>query len=423
LKKRALNKSSKVQGRGESRHRGDLAELLLAIAAGADDPWGSRIRDFASTVPPGVSVAPVGPAERGRARRDAALRKFALEQYPGLDVQLLADEIATDVRRYAAAGWLFDRAHAALRPEHARDPVRAHLFEAFKATDGKVPVSPKQVVRILKPLFEQQKSGHADGVAMSGKAISSQRAKGRNRMNAPVVKFDPNAAAARTAERLLDAVAASGPGKAAAAELAAKDLAKRERCAAELVDLRKEELAAIEAAVDRDEIAAEIAATRAKLRELELKSLSLFHVSVGRSFSFDAQRNELMTRLKKTARPEIGAFIRQMREETERLRKEQPLERSTREKSAITGKFVGETKSNLASIIIRMHACRRAAEDAEALYLQPNQDTVPAQLGELLRNLPDIYELRPAPRYGSHLLLSDLNNGMELKAALVKHCL
>ena len=395
----------------------DLAELLEEAAAGlqgSNAQMAARLRAFAASI---------RPAERGRARRDLALRQLALEQYPGLDLRLVADEVATDVRRYAAAGWLLDRAYAVLRPECARDPVRAHLFEAFQAADGKVPISPKQLARILKPLFEQQKSGHAEGVAMSRKAISPRRVNGQNRMNASVLKFDQKAADARKAERLLEAMAASGPGKAAAAKLAAEDLVERKRLAAELAGLDEEELAARRDLADPAELKEELTALRARVRELEIKLGASTTGKAALSLSFQARRDELHRRLRQTAHPAIAAFVHQMRyEEMDKLRKEQPREASTLTRSAVTGKRVGSSTSNLASIVIRMHAVRRAAEDAEALYLQPDQTTVPAQLDELLRNLPSIDELRPFPRYGSHHLLTDLDNGMELKAALAKHC-
>jgi hypothetical protein len=393
----------------------DLAELLeeAALSVG-NEQLAARLRAFAASI---------RPAERGRAQRDLALRQLAIEQYPGLDLQLVADEVATDVRRYAAAGWLLDRAYAVPRPESARDPVRVRLFEAFKASDGKVPVSPKQVARILKPLFEQQKSGHAEGVAMSRKAISSRRVKGQDRMNASALKFDQKAADARKAERLLEAVAASGPGKEAAAKLAAQDLVERKRLVGELEGLEGEELAARQDLADPAQLKEELTALRARVRELEIKLGASTTGKVALSFSFQARRDELHRRLRQTAHPAIAAFVHQMRyEEMDKLRKEQPREASTWTRSAVTGKRVGNSSSNLASIVIRMHAVRRAADDAEALYLQPDQSTVPAQLGELLRNLPDIDEMRPSPQYGSHHLLTDLVNGMELKAALAKHC-
>jgi len=399
----------------------DLAELLLAIAADAGERWGPRIRDFAATVPPGVSV--VGSAERARARRNAALRRLAIDLFLGLDLKAVADELAKDVRRYGSIAWCRDQHRSEMPARYAGDPLRAGLFEAFKATDGDVPTSPKQMARVLKPLFLQQHSGHRSGIAMS-RSPMSPRVEGKQQMIATVLKLDPKASAERIAKHLLQAVADSPEGKKAHAVLEARTLADRERLAAELAGLDKQELAAIEAqGAGHAKAIKELAAARAKVKELENKVLASAGAKIGSSFSFQSRRDALQRQLKETAHPAIAAFIHQMQhDEMEKLRKEQPRVNTTRTRSAITGKFVGSETNNLAAIVIRMHACRRAAEDAEALYFQPDQSTVPAQLGELLRNLPGIDEMRPPPRYGSHLLLNDLRNGMDLKEALSKHC-
>lgn len=98
-----------------------LDELLDLVAAPGGESWWRIAR---------------------RAERDAALR--ALARQTGGN----ACQVAAMIGRYEGSAWPRDRALTAAPARYAGTP-RQHLFEAFRATDGQVPTSPKQLRRIL----------------------------------------------------------------------------------------------------------------------------------------------------------------------------------------------------------------------------------------------------------------------------------
>jgi hypothetical protein len=406
----------------------DLAEVLRALAAGVragDAALAERLGRFAATVPTGSLVTLTISSRSNRRRRrarDEMLRRIALEHFRGLDLQRAAAELATDVRRYELSSWRHDRPRKAVPPQYGPTSVRAQLFEAFHVAAGDVPASKKQLVRILKPLFARGNAGTSTrrcGVPRHGVRSTPDNCvhenRGRSQMaEAAVLKMSE--------QKVLRAVMESAPGKAAAAKVSAEELADRKRLLSALSDLETEERGAIATRERRDDVAGELAAARAKVRELEALVANSTAARIGQSFGFQARRDELHRRLRETASPLIAAFVRDMWKESEKLRKQTVLEEGTRVRSPVTRKMIGIVRSNMAAIVLRSHAIRRAIEDAEALYLQPDQSDVAAKLGSLLRDLPDVDALSFPLRYGSSAMLADLNNGMAIKEALAKHC-
>lgn len=78
-----------------------------------------------------------------RAERDAAIRALARET-DGNAVQ-----IREMILRYSGSAWSRDRALSAC-PARYEGTQRQHLFKAFKVADGDVPISAKQLRRILR---------------------------------------------------------------------------------------------------------------------------------------------------------------------------------------------------------------------------------------------------------------------------------
>jgi hypothetical protein len=378
----------------------------------------SRVEALAASVPAGISVRPAENLTKPdvRERRDELLRRIATEQYAGVDLRQVVDEIATDIRRYETTQWRFDRRLEAKPPGYAPHSLRARLFEAFQAAGGRVPASPKQLRRILKPLFQQSKRGTTDDhcdVPNAGVSLNAMR---KQQMAEAALALVPD-------QKLLRAIADSPSGKAAASKLAADELAERKRLAAALVDLEKEALSSLPAGrEDKADQEAELKAARERVRALEIKLFQSSAGKVGASFAFQARRDELEAKLRATASPLIAAFIREMRQAADETRKEQPRDSSAITRSPFTGRLVGTPQNNMAAIVLRMHAIRRAIEDAEQLYFVPDQSGMAEQLKSIKQKLPSTAAMSPPPRYGSSELLSDLNNGMALKAALAKHC-
>jgi hypothetical protein len=392
---------------------GDLAGLLLEIASGvADDAWSARLREFAAAVPPGVPVDFQARPKR-HAPRDNAIQQLAIEQFSGVDLRRAAEEIAKDIRRYGSTRWRFDQTRAVMPSQYTKDPVRARLFEAFQSAGGDVPTSPKQIERIIKPLFHKENSGQ---VAMSAAAVSLA-AKENIAM--------PEATALKPADqKLLQAVVESGPGKAAAARLAAEELAERERLVAAIDSLTKQQLERRpEATGAQADLVAELKAARAKVLELERKAHGSAHAMLAASFSYQAQCDDMRHRLRQTASPLIKPFIREMWDEMEKTRKEQLRTSSAwTTHSVVTGKKIDSGQTNMPAIILRMHAIRRAIEDAEELYFVPDQSGIAARLDALKRGLPSTEAFSAGPKFGSSALLNDLNTGVDVEAALKKHC-
>jgi hypothetical protein len=368
------------------------AARIEALAASIEDAWSERV-----------------------ARRDRILRQIALEHYPGVPLRRLADELSRDVRRYQRNGaWRFDRRRP---PKYPSGSFEARRFEAFQASDGRVPGSETQMARILKPLFQQTKgppstrSVHAAPMAVFSAAMSTIP------KMADVVSLRPSD------QKVLRAVIDSAPGKAAATKLAADELAERKRQAAALVELEKEALGVLpDGRESYAQDQAELKVLEERVRLLKIKLTGSIGTRIGASFAFEARRNELENALRASASPAIGAFIREMREEMTKTRN-WPVVTDGPVRSLVTGKKVGSGKSNTAAIVLRLHAIRRAIEDAERLYLVPDQDDVAERLEALKSALPSAEVISVPPRYGSSALLSDLDHvRMPIKEALAKHC-
>ena len=106
------------------------------------DARGAMTLDEALGLVAGAGRAPWWQAER-LAKRDAALRGLALL----MPAATVAD-IAVTLARYETTAWRRDSALLAAPADYIATP-RGAMFEAFRAGDGKVPTSEKQLRRIL----------------------------------------------------------------------------------------------------------------------------------------------------------------------------------------------------------------------------------------------------------------------------------
>ena len=122
-----------------------LSERLDAYLAAR----GATTLDEALGLVAGAGRAPWWAAER-LARRDAALRELALLM-PAATIA----EIATMLARYETTAWCRDSALLAAPADYSATP-RGAMFAAFRAGDGSVPTSAKQLRRILSQGHENR---------------------------------------------------------------------------------------------------------------------------------------------------------------------------------------------------------------------------------------------------------------------------
>jgi hypothetical protein len=86
--------------------------------------------------------------------RNDLLRRYAEATFAGYDAGPLAEALAVTVSSYAGTSWPRERRTGL--PAIYRGSSRELLFEAFRVVDGRVPVSAKQLARILAPPGQKQ---------------------------------------------------------------------------------------------------------------------------------------------------------------------------------------------------------------------------------------------------------------------------
>jgi len=189
---------------------------------------------------------------------------------------------------------------------------------------------------------------------------------------------------------ILDALRGSDIVKKATAERATSVLALRtaaaSKCAklvADADDRFPKMRAQLEVAI-RDARAAEIAWRQKADRTYEIQSqLS------AESSTFTIKLADMERQLAETSCPEIVPFIADMWAMWEDC-----FKRFAFEHSVVATSFLGPknnvTRNNKKSVQARQSAIRSAIDAAEAMRLEPDQSTVPAQLQELRQNLPTI---------------------------------
>jgi hypothetical protein len=160
-------------------------------------------------------------------------------------------------------------------------------------------------------------------------------------------------------------------------------------------DLRRLEA---RAAVETPKLAAVEEETAAKLQKAEAatRAAQLMHIkalAARQSFAFDFGRehDRIETELRATASPLIAAFVAEMNAAWDKTRRE-PLTQETATsdtKSAATGRPETYLKTNAAAVARRLRSIRATILAAEELAIsEPDQSTIPAQLGELAAKLP-----------------------------------